>query len=631
MEGPHFVYDSIAEKGDTRVLCLHPGCADDELCGTLQPMWVDELQQPYEAISYCWGDASALTTMKCNESILTITQSSAAVLRRLRLLDQPRYVWIDRICINQDDLEDKQHQISKMKPVYEKASRVLIWLGHVDQADKAVELIRDICDHMPTSVNISGEEKPISRFKEDRHQEATRFYVASGLQRGTTGRGESHNEPFDPDRQQVSAFMNLLQQEWFKRVWCFQEAVASSDALVLTDSVQVPWVDVGFAGIYMEMYAVSLFTVEEARDGEVGLRNTKMVWFYWFNHIDGKQWKLIELLLTTDAFTSTFPEDKVFALCGLSSEKNAAPEDPVFKARYHDPKNPMGPVKPYSVYRDIVERYIKDERRLDMLSYVQHPRSGLRSNWPSWVCHWDLGIVMSPNPMVISVIDHLKGLNPWAGPAEHTFIDMPDTAVLRVKGWIIDTVEDYGPIFEDSMVEGPVAGDFKIADKIGWDAIHDVLRPASNFDFHDDYNVNLAMLLTAGRNSRQEQVPDDHRSNHADDMLSFRESSEANSVHDAEKLRTDSGDRRFAMGLGRYAHNRRVMRGEQGSACLGPALAERGDSICILFGARVPFLLRPRPNGDGYILLGECYVHGKMKPEKPLDEMVPGCREFDIC
>ncbi|KIN03468.1 hypothetical protein OIDMADRAFT_26161 [Oidiodendron maius Zn] len=222
---------------------------------------------------------------------------------------------------DQDDLKDKQHQIAKIKLVYEKASRVLIWLGHVDRAESAAELIRDICDHIPTSITISGEEKSISRFKCDRTQEAMRFYFSNGLQRGTTGHGESHNEPFDPDRQKVSAFLNLLQQEWFTRVWCFQEAVASTNALVLTDTVEVPWVDVGFAGMYMELYGISLFSFEEARDGHRGLRNTKMVWFYWYNHVDGKQWKLLELLLTTDAFTSTYPEDKVFALCGGSSTR----------------------------------------------------------------------------------------------------------------------------------------------------------------------------------------------------------------------------------------------------------------------------------------------------------------------
>jgi hypothetical protein len=455
-----------------------------------------------------------------------------------------------------------------------------------------------------------------------------RFYFANGLQRGTTGRGESHNEPFDPDRQKVSAFLNLLQQEWFTRVWCFQEAVASSNALVLTDTVEVPWVDVGFAGIYMEMYGISLFSFEEARDGERGLRNTKMAWFYWYNHVDGKQWKLLELLLTTDAFTSTFPEDKVFALCGLSSEgQNAEPDDPVFKARYYNPKDPTGSIRPYSVYRDVVERYIRTERRLDMLSYVQHPRSGFRSNWPSWIPHWDRGTPMIPNPMVLTVFEHLAGQNPWAGPAEHTFVDMPDTAILRVKGWTVDLVGDCGPIFEDSMVEGPVVGDFKLGNKIDWGAIYDVLGSLS--DFQGDYEINLAMLLTAGRNSRQEQVPDDQYSKHRDDMLCFQKSSESNRVHNTRELRTDSGDRRFAMGLGRYAHHRRVLRGEIGSACLGPALAQPGDLICILFGAGVPFILRP--DGDRHILVGECYVHGKMRPEKPLDETVPGCRVFDIC
>lgn len=54
-------------------------------------------------------------------------------------------------------------------------------------------------------------------------------------------------------------------------------------------------------------------------------------------------------------------------------------------------------------------------------------------------------------------------------------------------------------------------------------------------------------------------------------------------------------------------------RTERGYFVLGPAAMEAGDIVCVLFGAKVPFCLRPI--GNRFLLVGECYVHGLMKGE----------------
>jgi hypothetical protein len=49
---------------------------------------------------------------------------------------------------------------------------------------------------------------------------------------------------------------------------------------------------------------------------------------------------------------------------------------------------------------------------------------------------------------------------------------------------------------------------------------------------------------------------------------------------------------------------------------LGPSQAKKGDSICILHGSRVPWVLRPRPTeSDTYEVVGQCFVHGAMYGE----------------
>jgi len=62
------------------------------------------------------------------------------------------------------------------------------------------------------------------------------------------------------------------------------------------------------------------------------------------------------------------------------------------------------------------------------------------------------------------------------------------------------------------------------------------------------------------------------------------------------------------------ASNGRILaRTTTGYYVLGPAALETGDVVCVLFGSKVPFCLRPM--GERYLLVGECYVHGLMKGE----------------
>ena len=64
---------------------------------------------------------------------LSITQNLSAALHRLRLPKEPRVFWVDAICINQDDVVERNQHIGIMRHIYKSAREVMVWVG--EEAD----------------------------------------------------------------------------------------------------------------------------------------------------------------------------------------------------------------------------------------------------------------------------------------------------------------------------------------------------------------------------------------------------------------------------------------------------------------------------------------------------------------
>jgi hypothetical protein len=73
---------------------------------------------------------------------LAVTQNLYTAFLHLQESDLSRVHWVDAICINQMDENEKEHQIQFMAAIYAKASRVIVWLGEAQENDQALELIR---------------------------------------------------------------------------------------------------------------------------------------------------------------------------------------------------------------------------------------------------------------------------------------------------------------------------------------------------------------------------------------------------------------------------------------------------------------------------------------------------------
>jgi hypothetical protein len=150
----------------------------------------------YDVLSYVWGSNEQLVSILLGDDLLDVTPNLYAALSHLRDPSMPRIIWIDAICINQTDNEEKSNQIQSMARIYGIASRVLVWLGkEADNSHGAIEAIR-----------TAGQDA--KRIPDETMRGARQ--VPKRLTDGFA------HPKMHIDRYSVNA---LLQCPWFRRIW----------------------------------------------------------------------------------------------------------------------------------------------------------------------------------------------------------------------------------------------------------------------------------------------------------------------------------------------------------------------------------------------------------------------------
>ncbi|KAF2217050.1 hypothetical protein CERZMDRAFT_32569, partial [Cercospora zeae-maydis SCOH1-5] len=99
----------------------------------------------FEALSYCWGDPRITANIELNGAIAAVTVNLEAALRQFRTDAGGRvvFIWIDAICINQQDVEERNSQVALMQEIYTKATNVRLWLGIADrESEKVCQVLR---------------------------------------------------------------------------------------------------------------------------------------------------------------------------------------------------------------------------------------------------------------------------------------------------------------------------------------------------------------------------------------------------------------------------------------------------------------------------------------------------------
>jgi hypothetical protein len=80
----------------------------------------------YEALSYVWGNPEKKLPLCMHNQSFDVTVNLHAALLRLRNHFMERILWVDAICIDQENQEEKEHQIQFMAKIYSQATRVVV-------------------------------------------------------------------------------------------------------------------------------------------------------------------------------------------------------------------------------------------------------------------------------------------------------------------------------------------------------------------------------------------------------------------------------------------------------------------------------------------------------------------------
>ena len=166
----------------------------------------------YEALSWTWPaeDSKHLITISENNKAFdfAISDNLFHALKVLRRQDESRTLWVDAICINQQDNNEKNHQIPMMPTVYGEAERVCVWLGDAsDESDMAIDFMKDIVKDL---------------WKID---EMCKPKLQDGRETGPCWK----------------ALFSLIMRPWFSRRWIVQEIALAKDGIIYCGFKTISW------------------------------------------------------------------------------------------------------------------------------------------------------------------------------------------------------------------------------------------------------------------------------------------------------------------------------------------------------------------------------------------------------
>jgi hypothetical protein len=385
-EGDPYVYNPLPEGDSIRLIRLEAGEWFQNIFCTFITSSLEQVPQ-YECLSYVWGDETDRRTVVCDRRrlVLSVTASCESALRRLRYRTKPRLLWVDAICIDQKNIDERSKQVQRMGKIYQKASQVVIDLG-LESVDSSYAI-----DCLQTM-------KGTTQYEHETHLRAS------------------------------AAIDELYSRPWFSRGWVLQEVFMSQKAVVLYGDTMIPW---------ETFKPLRMGRIPWPREPPPPIRQYPQHPPYVLSignqrsHKYNTPAQLLSLLIQSRHCSTTDPRDKIFAIKLMNGWLGVQTET-----------GEMLTIPSTNYSHTVVDVYVSYAKilletvGLSVLSCAQGPQ--LVAGLPSWVPDWTVKV--ERNLFGISSVC-MEG---FAGSKKkETFKVMaadPTVAVLQARGIIADTI-----------------------------------------------------------------------------------------------------------------------------------------------------------------------------------------------
>ncbi|KAK4495200.1 hypothetical protein PRZ48_013527 [Zasmidium cellare] len=301
----------------------------------------------YEALSYTWGDAShqQLTFVLDGDresKILHVGRNLAIALRHLRLDSATRTLWVDAVCINQNDLDERAAQVKRMRNIYGLASKVLVWLGESSHDSSGV--MRKL-EYLGRQIEVSTSSWIIRAFDPPASE--------------PSWTGKTTVLPYSAADWQ--AIESLFERSWFDRLWVLQEVTANPNTTVQCGHDSIDWYFLRRAIIGLDERAGVPATLSYRLNNKVDIAF-------------GSRGTFRDVLFVARQHLCQDPRDKLYGVLGLIGPKFQDRLVPSYERPFRE------------LYKEVFLTHSEMTGRLDLLTQC-FVNEDLFSS-PSWVPDW---------------------------------------------------------------------------------------------------------------------------------------------------------------------------------------------------------------------------------------------------
>ncbi|KIX93179.1 uncharacterized protein Z520_11033 [Fonsecaea multimorphosa CBS 102226] len=402
------VYSSLHDD-EIRTLLLAPGDKGTPISCELQVVPSPKSTQ-FEALSYVWGETTPSNLISCNGYDFPVTESLYTALLHLRYPDAWRRLWVDQLCINQNQGQELMKQVGLMGSIYSSACRVIVWLGKYDrqmslafgllqETSLSLSLVRSDFLNSSSGPSTPGTRSLTPRGKSKSPRMSRYPSRASGSRESlsslssSTSSLNSLSSPRPKNRRHntppaLKYALSIFQHVYFTRKWTFQEIILAKAAIICCGDLEMAWSDLS---LWYFHYASKLRSSSLLYDSDGSFENILTV----RNELDKGTLKLSKLLMLTRPRTSTKPEDAVYALLGLMPDLVEALNS---KSKLKQPSGAASSQEEnlFHLYLKVFLYCVDKEHDLAILSGAGRYRTSAEATWPSWLPDWRQPLPLRP-------------------------------------------------------------------------------------------------------------------------------------------------------------------------------------------------------------------------------------------